>query len=261
MIRRLIKDQPVDPPCDRSELLLFLAARAQLVRNVIRPALVAGKWVVSDRFSDSTLAYQGYGRGLSLAFIASANDFACEGLRPDLTLILDVEPATAAARLRGREAATHTTADRIERAGDGFHARMRAECRAPEVKTVFSAWGSYGWLDQHRRFGTRGVISERAAYADFLMSIWSALEAGDAARADDLFAKYLLMMNLSETIPGGHLRGFNLYVLKRRGIFRNLVSRDYVTPGDTSGKWKLETRVFTPDEIAAIEDRLSRLAL
>ena len=80
-VRRLIKDQPIDPPCDRSELLLFLAARAQLVRNVIRPALAAGKWVVSDRFSDSTLAYQGYGRGLSLAFIASANDFACEGLR------------------------------------------------------------------------------------------------------------------------------------------------------------------------------------
>lgn len=124
-VRRLIKDQPNDPPCDRSELLLFLAARAQLVRNVIRPALAAGKWVVSDRFSDSTLAYQGYGRGLSLAFIASANDFACEGLRPDLTLLLDVAPATAAARLRGREAATHTTADRIERAGDEFHARLR----------------------------------------------------------------------------------------------------------------------------------------
>ena len=67
-------------------------------------------------------------------------------------------------------------------------------------------------------------------------------------------------MNLKETIPGGHLRGFNLYVLKKRGIFRNYVSRDYVTPGDTSGKWKLETRVFTSDEIAAIEDRLSRLA-
>ena len=124
-IRRLIKDQPVDPPCDRSELLLFLAARAQLVRNVIRPALAAGKWVVSDRFSDSTIAYQGYGRGLSLAFIASANDFACEGLRPDLTLLLDARPETAAARLRGREAATHTAADRIERAGDEFHARLR----------------------------------------------------------------------------------------------------------------------------------------
>ncbi len=148
-----------------------------------------------------------------------------------------------------------------ETGGADANARMRAECRASEVKTVFSAWGSYGWLDQHRRFGTRGVISERAAYADFLMAVWLALEAGDAARADDLFAKYLLMMNLKETIPGGHLRGFNLYVLKRRGIFRNYVSRDYMTPGDTSGQWKLEMRVFTPDEIAAIDDRLSRLAL
>ena len=69
------------------------------------------------------------------------------------------------------------------------------------------------------------------------------------------------MMNLRETIPGGHLRGFNLYVLKKRGIFRNFVSRDYVTPGDTSGTWKLEARVFTPAEIAEIEDRFSRLAL
>ena len=71
-VRRLIKDPFDDPPCDRSELLLFLAARAQLVRNVIRPALAAGKWVVSDRFGDSTVAYQGYGRGLPLDFIASA---------------------------------------------------------------------------------------------------------------------------------------------------------------------------------------------
>ena len=147
-----------------------------------------------------------------------------------------------------------------ETGGADANVRMRAECRAPEVKTVFSAWGSYGWLDQYRRFGTRGVISERAAYADLLMAIWSALESGDAARADDLFAKYLLMTNLRETIPGGHLRGFSLYVLKKRGIFKNTVSRDYVTPGDTSGKWKLETHVFTPDEIAEIEDRLSRLA-
>jgi len=125
-VRRLIKDPFDDPPCDRSELLLFLAARAQLVRNVIRPALAAGKWVVSDRFGDSTVAYQGYGRGLPLDFIASADAFACEGLKPDLTLLLDVAPETAAARLRGREAATHTAADRIERAGDAFHARLRA---------------------------------------------------------------------------------------------------------------------------------------
>ena len=124
-IRRLIKDQTTDAPCDRSELLLFLAARAQLVRNVIRPALEAGKWVVSDRFSDSTIAYQGYGRGLPLDILKDMNDFACEGLKPDLTLLLEVSPETARTRLRCREAATNTAADRIERAGDEFHARLR----------------------------------------------------------------------------------------------------------------------------------------
>ena len=124
-IRRLIKDQTTDAPCDRSELLLFLAARAQLVRNVIRPALETGQWVISDRFSDSTLAYQGYGRGMSLDLIRETNDFACEGLKPDLTLLLEVSPETARARLRGRETATNTAADRIELAGDEFHARLR----------------------------------------------------------------------------------------------------------------------------------------
>lgn len=124
LVRGLLKDEREDPPCDRSELLLFLAARAQLVKNVIRPALAAGKWVVSDRFSDSTFAYQGYGRGLPLDVIRLANDFACDGLKPDLTLLLDVDAATAARRMRGREAATATTADRIEQAGDAFHARL-----------------------------------------------------------------------------------------------------------------------------------------
>ena len=125
-IRHLIKDQTTDAPCDRSELLLFLAARAQLVKNVIRPALEAGKWVLSDRFSDSTLAYQGYGRGLPLDDLRQMNEFACEGLKPDLTLLLDVKPETSCARMRKREAATNTTADRMERAGNGFHARLRA---------------------------------------------------------------------------------------------------------------------------------------
>ena len=110
-VRGLLKDELADPPCDRSELLLFLAARAQLVRNVIRPALESGAWVLSDRFSDSTVAYQGYGRGLGIDFIRTANDFACDGLKPDLTLLLDVEPQVSAARMRKREQATNTTAD------------------------------------------------------------------------------------------------------------------------------------------------------
>ena len=125
-IRHLIKDQDTEAPGDRTELLLFLAARAQLVEKVIIPALDAGKWVISDRFSDSTLAYQGYGRGLPLEVISLVNDFACSGLRPDLTFLLEVAPETAARRMRGREESTNTEADRIERAGDGFHERLRA---------------------------------------------------------------------------------------------------------------------------------------
>ena len=124
-IRHLIKDQTTDAPCDRSELLLFLAARAQLVKNVIRPALEAGKWVVSDRFSDSTIAYQGYGRGLPLDILKDMNNFACEGLKPDLTLLLDVTQETSRARMHQREEATNTTSDRIELAGDEFHRRLR----------------------------------------------------------------------------------------------------------------------------------------
>lgn len=126
LIRGLLREELRDPPCDKAELLLFLAARAQLVANVIEPALAAGKWVVSDRFSDSTFAYQGYGRGLPLETLRVINDFATSGLKPDLTLLLDVAPETAAARLRGREAATATAADRIESAGAAFHARLRA---------------------------------------------------------------------------------------------------------------------------------------
>ncbi len=125
LIRGLLREELRDPPCDKAEFLLFLAARAQLVKNVIEPALAAGKWVVSDRFSDSTFAYQGYGRGLPLDTLRIINDFATDGLKPDLTFLLDVTPETAVARLRGREAATATAADRIESAGAAFHARLR----------------------------------------------------------------------------------------------------------------------------------------
>lgn len=124
-IRSLLKDFRADPPCDKSELLLFLAARAQLVRNVIEPALESGRWVVSDRFCDSTFAYQGHGRGLPLESLRAANAFACGGLMPDLTLLLDVPPQVSSVRLRRRQAETNTSADRIEQAGEGFHARIR----------------------------------------------------------------------------------------------------------------------------------------
>ena len=147
-----------------------------------------------------------------------------------------------------------------ETGGEDANSRMIAEVSAPQIKTVFSAWGSFGWLDQYRRFGTRGLVSKRAGYADVLMYIWNALENKNEGMADAAFARYLLMMNLKETIPGGHLRGFNLYVLKKRGIFKNFLSRDYVDVEKTPGKWKLVDRVFDSGEIETIERRYAQLA-
>ena len=124
-IRTLVREEADDPPNARSETLLFLASRAQVVESVIRPALSRGQWVLCDRFADSTFAYQGYGRGLDLAELKRLNTFATGGLVPDRTLLLDVAPETAAMRLRAREKAAHTEADRMEKAGDGFHARLK----------------------------------------------------------------------------------------------------------------------------------------
>jgi len=146
-----------------------------------------------------------------------------------------------------------------ETGGDDAIARMRELCTAPEIKTVFSAWGGYAWPYQYRHFGTRGLVSERAAYADVVMRMWKALEEGDADLADDLWAKYLLVMNLRETVPGGHLRGFNLHVLCKRGIFKNTLSREYVAKNDISGKWILKRQDFTAQQIEEIERRFSRL--
>lgn len=104
----------------RAELLLVLAARAVFVEEVVQPALAAGRVVVCDRYALSTLAYQGYGRGLPLETVRELNAFATAGLRPDLTLVLDVPVATGEAR----RARAGRAADRIERAGAAFHARV-----------------------------------------------------------------------------------------------------------------------------------------
>ncbi len=101
---------------DTAEVALFAAARAQLVAEVIRPALVRGDWVVCDRFLASSLAYQGVGRGLGIDAVAQANALAMDGCVPDLTVIVDVPAGTARAR-RG-------AADRIEAEDDAFHARV-----------------------------------------------------------------------------------------------------------------------------------------
>ena len=123
-IRGLVREELDDPPVTRSEVLLFLAARAQVVSQVIRPALARGEWVLCDRFADSTFAYQGYGRGIDVGLLRNFNDFATEGLVPDLTILLDVPLEVSRTRLAARQAATATAADRIEQAGAMFHRRL-----------------------------------------------------------------------------------------------------------------------------------------
>lgn len=103
------------------EVLLLYAARREHIAKLIKPALAAGRWVICDRFNDSTLAYQGYGRGVPLAELAMLQRFAIGDFLPDLTLILDlpVEDGFARAALRPRRA------DRFERLDRDFHQRLR----------------------------------------------------------------------------------------------------------------------------------------
>jgi dTMP kinase len=112
------------------ELLLYEASRAQLVQEVIRPALTGRCIVLCDRFTDSTVAYQGYGRGLDLDLIERLNAVASDGLRPDLTFLLDLDPEVGLARVRERRAQPRQGRDRLEDEVLDFHQRVRAGYRA-----------------------------------------------------------------------------------------------------------------------------------
>jgi len=117
--RTLLLDPRLDSVAPRAELLLMVAARAQHVAEVILPALESGRDVVCDRFSGSTLAYQGFGRGLPLAEVRLACELATSGLEPDRTILIDIDPGLAATRPRADRP------DRIEAAGADFHERVR----------------------------------------------------------------------------------------------------------------------------------------
>jgi dTMP kinase len=110
-----------------AELLLFAAARAQHVREVILPALRTGKWVLCDRFADATLAYQGFGRGLDAGFIRTLNAFSMLSLSPDRTFLFDLPVETGLSRAEGRTAGVRPEAaeDRFEQEDQAFHERIR----------------------------------------------------------------------------------------------------------------------------------------
>ncbi|MSU60152.1 MAG: dTMP kinase [Pedosphaera sp.] len=107
-----------------AELLLMNASRAQLVRELIRPALARGEIIISDRFYDSTMAYQGHGRQLSLAAVARVIDLAVGDTRPHLTILVTVTPEVSATRLRSRQATLPFVRDRIEEGDRAFFDRV-----------------------------------------------------------------------------------------------------------------------------------------
>lgn len=120
-VRELLLDPSHAGMSDRAELLLYSASRAQLVQEVIRPALSEGRWVLADRFIDATLAYQGYGRGLDLKMLRAVQEWATDGLWPHRTVLVDCDLDIAAGRQRLRPKAK----DRIEREHRAFHRSVR----------------------------------------------------------------------------------------------------------------------------------------
>ena len=121
-IRHILLDPTNERLCPIAEMLLYFAARAQNFDEKILPAWERGAVVLSDRFTDSTLAYQGGGRGLGESTILQLHDIACHGLQPDLTVYIDIDAETSLDRARTR---TDRKLDRIETEANGFHSRVR----------------------------------------------------------------------------------------------------------------------------------------
>jgi dTMP kinase len=159
-IRTLLLDPAHRDMAACTEMLLFAASRAQLVREVVAPALQAGRWVVCDRFVDASLAYQGVGRGLDVEVVRGVNAAATGGLAPDLTVLLDIDTATGLERARaktGVSARTRGAGDRMEQEVLAFHQRVREGFlslaqKEPQRITVIDARGTVGAVrDQIRR--------------------------------------------------------------------------------------------------------------
>ncbi len=149
-IRAILLDSKNAALAPEAELLLYLASRAQHVREVIRPALEAGKIVLCDRFADATEAYQGFARDLGGERVRKLNEYATGGLSPDLTLLLDIDVETGLKRARSRADAIEDESrkeDRFERERLDFHRRVREGYlaiagRDPERVTIVDAAGA-----------------------------------------------------------------------------------------------------------------------
>jgi dTMP kinase len=124
-IRRILLDAKNQELCPTAELLLYFASRAQAVDELVRPALARGEIVLSDRWTDSTLVYQGCGRGLGAETVLTLDRIACRGLVPDLTIIVDIDLETSLARARVRNTRTESSETRMDEQSLDFHRRVR----------------------------------------------------------------------------------------------------------------------------------------
>ena len=153
-IRAILLDNKNDGMAPMAEALLYVAARAQFVAEVVRPALVAETIVICDRYADSTLAYQGYGRGLAIDTLRTLNRIATDGLMPDRTYLLDLPVDEGLNRKR-----KDGNLNRLDNAGDAFHERVRNGYHALAVAEP-TRWR---------------VIDAGAAQSGVAEAIWSAL--------------------------------------------------------------------------------------
>jgi len=124
-IRRILLDPASSSLFPRTELLLYFSSRAQNVEQVIRPALATGATVLCDRFTDSTLVYQGCGRGLDVNVVLDLDRIACQGLKPDVTILIDIDLETSLMRARRRNRHTDWSESRIDEESQAFHERVR----------------------------------------------------------------------------------------------------------------------------------------
>lgn len=129
-IRRLLLPRASAGIDARTEVLLLFASRAQNVAQIILPALAQGRIVLCDRFTDASLAYQGYGRGLDLRFLRQLHRAACQGVNPDLTFVIDIDPRASVRRARRRNTAARFDEGRFEQEALTFHDRVRRGYRA-----------------------------------------------------------------------------------------------------------------------------------
>jgi dTMP kinase len=123
-IRQILLDAASQELSPSAELLLYFASRAQNVDEMILPALARGEVVLADRFTDSTLAYQGCGRGLGAEMVLSLDRIACRGLKPDLTLLVDIDVETSLARAHARNAAGRSDETRMDEQSLEFHRKV-----------------------------------------------------------------------------------------------------------------------------------------